>query len=93
MKKNLLSWRQTLTELNDFSCKIEFLQCRLRKSISEKKRLNLDDYLSSLKQLMLRHQQNLKVISSNNNKIKDILLPSLELKKPIEVETVNKIYQ
>lgn len=86
MQKNLFTWKQTLIELNDFNCKIEFLQTHFRRKIAERKKLNIDEYVDSLRTLFKKHEKKLRNISVKDEKlIDDILFSNLSQEKSIEV--------
>ena len=63
MKHYYLEWKKTLNELNDFSCKIEFLQSKLRNNVIYNKNLDIEKYLNSLKTHVKNHTYNLRMIS------------------------------
>jgi hypothetical protein len=65
MDNYFVTWRKTLSELNNFSCQVEFLQCKMRQYITTKKDLNINEYLKSLDQLLKTHERNLFNIESN----------------------------
>ena len=59
MKYYSSAWKNTLSELNDFSCQIEFLQSRLRNQVSMKKQVEFDKYIEFVKKLVVEHEHNL----------------------------------
>lgn len=59
MRQQIFDWKQTLSELNDYSCKIEFLQCEMRNSIVCSRCMNIDKYLKTLKSILNDHEENL----------------------------------
>lgn len=59
MKRNKLDLKNSLTELNDYSCKIEFLQSEMRKDVVADKHLNIKKYLNALRDMLTEHEYNL----------------------------------
>lgn len=59
MRQQIFDWKQTLSELNDYSCKIEFLQCEMRNLIVCTRCINIDKYLKSLRNILKDHEENL----------------------------------
>lgn len=62
MEHHNFEWRSILSELNDFSCKVEFLQCETRRHVILKKNLDIGEYLIFLKNIMMKHELNLDKI-------------------------------
>lgn len=65
VEQNYLNWKSLLSELNDFSCKVEFLQSKMRFNIINLKSFNKQDYLDSLHLIESEHEQNLAQFSLN----------------------------
>ena len=63
MEQNHRGWINILAELNDFSCKIEFLESEIRNTLGTRKELDTKKYLGSIKKLVNEHEYNL-----NHNK-------------------------
>lgn len=59
MDRNYRGWNNILSELNDFSCKIEFLQSEMRGILATSKLLNTEAYLETIKELVNEHKHNL----------------------------------
>lgn len=59
MKYYSSAWQNTLSELNDFSCQIEFLQSRIRNQVSMKKQVDFNKYIEFVKKLVVEHEHNL----------------------------------
>lgn len=75
-----------LIELNDFNCKIEFLQSHFRRNIAERKMLNIDEYVNSLRILFEKHEKNLRNISiKNQEQTEGIIFSNLGQEKSIGV--------
>jgi len=79
MENFYLSWKKTLNELNDFNCKVEFLQSNIRENVITRKNLNIDMYLSDLLGLVNKHLENLNLIAKSKKYELSEYLP-LELK-------------
>jgi hypothetical protein len=69
MKNNHLDWKKTLTELNNFHCRIEFLQSRIRDFVVERKGINIGDYIKELNKFIEEHEYNLYSIEDKNNMV------------------------
>ena len=59
MKNTSLGWRNILYELNEFGCKIEFIQSKTRDCVAIKKKVDIDKYIESIKKLVIEHEHNL----------------------------------
>lgn len=59
MKNTSLGWRNILYELNEFGCKIEFIQSKTRDYVAIKKKVDIDKYIESIKKLVIEHEHNL----------------------------------
>lgn len=57
--KYFVGWRNTLYELNEFGCKIEFLQSKMRKKVAIRKITDVDKYIEAVKKLVVEHEHNL----------------------------------
>ena len=68
MEKNYEVWNKTLVELNNFSCKIEFLQSKMRNIVIMKKNMDKAKYFEFLDKLFLEHKHNLTSIIDENDK-------------------------
>lgn len=53
------SWEDILYELNNFSCKIEFLEGETRSKLCNEKKINMNIYFNNLKKLLNEHKYNL----------------------------------
>jgi len=71
MKHYYLGWKKSLSELNNFSYQIEFLQRAIRNHVAINKDLDIEKYLTSAKELLSKHEQNLYDIA-NETKSKSI---------------------
>lgn len=78
MEKNYEVWNETLVELNNFSCKIEFLQSRMRNTVVTKKSMDKAKYFELIDNLFLEHKHNLCSIIDRNNK--DVLIELVPMK-------------
>ncbi|MCB0748763.1 MAG: hypothetical protein H6613_13450 [Ignavibacteriales bacterium] len=63
MESNYLGWKNTLIELNDFCCKVEFLNSKMRDIVACRRQMDIAQYLTSLRELINKHEQNLSLIS------------------------------
>ena len=54
MEKNYEVWNKTLVELNNFSCKIEFLQSKMRNIVIMKKNMDKAKYFEFLDKLNVK---------------------------------------
>lgn len=59
MDRNYRGWNNILSELNDFSCKIEFLESEMRVLLATKKLADTEKYLKTVKKLVNEHEHNL----------------------------------
>ena len=59
MKQNKLGLKNSLTELNDYSCRIELLQSEMRNDVVNEKHLNIRKYLNVLRDMLTEHEYNL----------------------------------
>lgn len=59
MKNDSMNWRNLLYELNEFGCKIEFLQSKMRNQVVVGKIADVDKYIESVKKLVVEHEHNL----------------------------------
>jgi len=64
MKHYYLGWKQSLSELNDFSSQLEFLHSKIRNHVAISNVLDIDKYLTSVKKLVSKHEQNLYNITN-----------------------------
>ena len=73
MKHYFHVWKNTLNELNDFSCRVEFLQCKIRQNICEAKTLDINEYMCSLQDSLRKHERNLlQIVMNKNNNLSGI---------------------
>lgn len=77
MKSNYSKWNSLLNELNSFSCKIEFLQSKMRYSITNLNSFDKQEYLKSLKIIESEHEQNLSLYSFTEEA--KFIIPSKEV--------------
>ena len=82
MKQEYLSWKNLLNELNDFNCKIEFLQIKIRKNLILNKNFNITEYVSKLRGLLDQHSKNLSSIEANNSNFVNLSGNTEQLKFP-----------
>lgn len=59
MKNTSLGWRNILYELNEFGCKIEFIQSKTRDCVAIRKMIDIDKYIETIKKLVVEHENNL----------------------------------
>ncbi len=59
MKNDSIGWRNLLYELNEFGCKIEFLQSKMRNQVIVEKNVDVDKYINSVKKLVVEHEHKL----------------------------------
>ena len=59
MKQNKLDLKNSLSELNNFGCKIEILQSETRNDVVNDKHLNIGKYLNVLREMLTEHETNL----------------------------------
>lgn len=59
MKNTSLGWRNILYELNEFGCKIEFIQSKTRNSVAIRKMVDIDKYIEAIKKLVVEHENKL----------------------------------
>ncbi len=64
MARNYREWNNILSEPNDFSCKIEFLESEMRDILATRKILDTKTYLKSIKKLVNEHEDNLSLCPS-----------------------------
>ena len=67
MKQNKYNLKNNLTELDDYGCRIEFLQREMRKYFVTDKRLNIGKYLNALRDMLTEHELNLVVGIAKNH--------------------------
>lgn len=72
MREHNEVWNKTLVELNNFSCKIEFLQSKMRNTIVMKKNMDKEKYFEFLDKIFLEHKHNLHSITNQHNE--DVLI-------------------
>lgn len=93
MRKKYLNWKNTLSELNDFSCKIEFLQCKMRNMIACQKFMDIDKYLISLRKLLSEHEHKLHLAEfENNREIAVEQIRNRESKLPVKLIHKNMVF-
>jgi len=54
-----LNWGNTLNELDNFECKIEFLQSKIRSMVVCEKSMDTADYFKTLEGMVNEHKDNL----------------------------------
>ena len=86
MEQNFSNWNNILSELIDFSCKIEFLQSKMRLSVISHNPFDSDKYLKSLKLIISKHEHNLSLIPFSGN-IDINILPSIIAEHKIVIDT------
>ena len=59
MKQNKLGLKNSLSELNDYGCRIERLQSEMRNDVVNDKHLNIGKYLNVLREMLTEHETNL----------------------------------
>lgn len=59
MKQNKLGLKNSLSELNDYGCRIERLQSEMRNDVVHDKHLNIGKYLNVLREMLTEHEYNL----------------------------------
>lgn len=64
---NSRGWEDILFELNNFECKIEFLQSETRRVLLNNRKINMDNYFTNVKQLLSEHECNLFLIPKIKN--------------------------
>jgi hypothetical protein len=69
--RKYLKWQNILAELNNFSSRIEFLESEMRNVISDRKEIDFEKYLASLKLVLNEHE---KKIYANANSIESKIL-------------------
>ena len=65
MKNTSLGWRNILYELNEFGCKIEFIQSKTRDCVAIRKMIDVDKYIETIKKLVVEHEHNLYLNNSD----------------------------
>lgn len=78
MKTNYESWNKTLVELNNFSCKIEFLQGKMRTAVVNRKSMDMTKYYDFLDKIVGEHKLSLSTITNENRS--DILIDLAPMK-------------
>lgn len=66
MNKIYASWKSILYEMNNFNCKIEFLQTEMRKLVFLKENIDLNKYIYEIKNLVTEHEHNLYLTQPNS---------------------------
>ena len=66
MNKYYFSWNLLLNELNDFSCKVEFLQSRFRRKLVRSKIFSVREYVENINDLLQDHTENLNRVDAEN---------------------------
>lgn len=60
-------WNNTLKELNNFNCKIEFLQSKMRDIVVRRKGFDIPEYLETLRKIITEHEYHLYSIADKKN--------------------------
>ena len=76
MEQNFSNWNNILSELIDFSNKMEFLQSKMRLTLISYRPFDSDKYIKSLKLIICKHEYNLSLIPFSGS-IDINILPSI----------------